>query len=424
MAYTPHTHTITHTHTLSHTITHSQRLMVQSPSRSGQEWPRKKDDFLPYRPGSATPWSGIFTSRPSLKRYIREAYMFLRGADQMLSWALLGNRVSTEKLFCGQEVCLLMKVWAVPSHWPLWERSCSLSRTSWVSRNVSPAQLRRAVSVVQHHDAITGTEKQHVAFDYSKRIACGLDDATTLLQRIVAQQYQGSRAAGLEQVQASPPGFSEFHRCPLLNVSICQATQSESTVIVHLYNTLGYQREEVVRLPVEALNRSVYTVYSLAGDLIPSAVVTNGPVLPAMHWSQPHAHPASHSVAFKATVPAFGHNAYLLNVSTSPGRQQRPSPSRVKAPSQGPGDDDDDSLVLENAVVKATFSKARGGLVGLENKETGAVIAISQSFEYYRTSSGSPYSLTPDTNATFPTGTGELEGLLHWGHCSSVFRLC
>lgn len=33
--------------------------------------------------------------------------------------------------------------------------------------------LRRAMAVNQHHDAVTGTEKQHVAYDYAKRLSMG-----------------------------------------------------------------------------------------------------------------------------------------------------------------------------------------------------------------------------------------------------------
>ena len=33
--------------------------------------------------------------------------------------------------------------------------------------------LKEAMGVLQHHDAVSGTEKQHVADDYSERLATG-----------------------------------------------------------------------------------------------------------------------------------------------------------------------------------------------------------------------------------------------------------
>jgi len=37
--------------------------------------------------------------------------------------------------------------------------------------------LREAMGIMQHHDAVTGTEKQHVAEDYARTLAIGLEDA-------------------------------------------------------------------------------------------------------------------------------------------------------------------------------------------------------------------------------------------------------
>ena len=36
--------------------------------------------------------------------------------------------------------------------------------------------LREAMGVMQHHDAITGTEKQHVADDYARTLTKGFED--------------------------------------------------------------------------------------------------------------------------------------------------------------------------------------------------------------------------------------------------------
>ena len=41
------------------------------------------------------------------------------------------------------------------------------------NKELSTGTLELAVSLLQHHDAITGTEKQHVANDYHRRLASG-----------------------------------------------------------------------------------------------------------------------------------------------------------------------------------------------------------------------------------------------------------
>ena len=33
------------------------------------------------------------------------------------------------------------------------------------------------MGLVQHHDAVSGTEKQHVAYDYAERLSDGIDQA-------------------------------------------------------------------------------------------------------------------------------------------------------------------------------------------------------------------------------------------------------
>ena len=48
------------------------------------------------------------------------------------------------------------------------------------------------VGVIQHHDGITGTGKQHTADDYTKRIFKGLEAVNPVYAGVVSQLAQNS----------------------------------------------------------------------------------------------------------------------------------------------------------------------------------------------------------------------------------------
>ena len=56
--------------------------------------------------------------------------------------------------------------------------------------------LERAMGVAQHHDAVSGTEKQHVAYDYAKRVAAGVDSAGQLAANLLAAATVVSSTSG------------------------------------------------------------------------------------------------------------------------------------------------------------------------------------------------------------------------------------
>jgi alpha-mannosidase len=77
--------------------------------------------------------AGYFTSRATSKGWIREATAYLQAARQL-------------------EV---------------------LTQPQFSAKHPNTDSLEEAVSLLQHHDAITGTEKQHVTDDYHVRLARG-----------------------------------------------------------------------------------------------------------------------------------------------------------------------------------------------------------------------------------------------------------
>jgi hypothetical protein len=52
---------------------------------------------------------------------------------------------------------------------------CRVVYHSYAGGNGSSTEaLWRSVALLQHHDAVTGTSKQHVAYDYAQRLSRGL----------------------------------------------------------------------------------------------------------------------------------------------------------------------------------------------------------------------------------------------------------
>ncbi|KAH7851253.1 hypothetical protein Vadar_009081 [Vaccinium darrowii] len=160
-------------------------------------WPLKTGDFFPYADRENAYWTGYFTSRPAFKARQLE---FFKG------------------------------------------RSSS-------GPNVDA--LADALAIAQHHDAVSGTQRQHVASDYSLRLSIGYAEA----EKVVASSLVLLADSRLNTSQEE--SLPKFQQCPLLNISYCppsEATLSNGkSLVIIVYNPLGWKREEAIRIPVSAL---------------------------------------------------------------------------------------------------------------------------------------------------------------------------
>ena len=107
---------------------------VKALNEANQVWPVKNDDFFPYGSDKNSYWTGYFTSRPSSKFKIRQGSNLLQSCKQAATFLALSG-----------------------------------------SQNAGDYSiLKEEMAVTQHHDAVTGTEKQHVADDYHRRLDIGV----------------------------------------------------------------------------------------------------------------------------------------------------------------------------------------------------------------------------------------------------------
>lgn len=288
-------------------------------AEQGVSWPLKTDDFFPYADGPHAFWTGYSTSRPALKLYVRETSGFFQVHKQLV--ALSGG--DPEEL----------------------------------------TPLARAMGLLQHHDAITGTEKQHVAFDYAERLAAA---------RAAAEASAGAALARLGGGGAGTPA-----PCGGRNASVCPATQAVGGAVASVeflvWNGLAQPRSELVELPVDAHAR----VVDLLGQEQASQVVAS---LPSVTSYGKAAAGAKSTLLFAADLPALGFRAYRLERTSAPAAALR-AEAVVKPRTE-------QLVVLENAMLRAEFCVDTGLLCRITDKITGVSLRAEQTWLWYRSSVG------------------------------------
>ena len=140
----------------------------------------KQDDFFPYSDCPDCFWTGYFTSRTGLKRQERVASSFLMAARQIES--LIDYTGNTDPIQC----------------------------------TAGFHELEDALGVLQHHDGVSGTAKQHVANDYSKCVQSGINSVEKCTARKLKRLFFGVNAS---------ESLSDLSHCQLLNETICEVSQ-------------------------------------------------------------------------------------------------------------------------------------------------------------------------------------------------------
>lgn len=171
--------------------------------KSNNTWPVKTDDFFPYASRAHSFWTGYFTSRSALKNYVRRTTNFLHTMRQTYLIANIAfpydNANQVKEAF---------------------------------------DTLGRAIGAAQHHDGVSGTERQVVADDYARRLAFGTSQVLEALEPFI------------------DPGYY----CGNLNISVCYATENLDWMVMMVLNTLSYHTDIWVRLPVNDSNYVVRDV--------------------------------------------------------------------------------------------------------------------------------------------------------------------
>eukprot|EP00064_Thunnus_orientalis_P022022 superscaffoldBa00007078_g22201 len=285
---------------------------LQELHRANLTWALKRDDFFPYADNSHDFWTGYFTSRPALKRY---------------------ERLSNSNL----QTCNQLEVLGGPN-----------SRKGPFGEGDSQP-MKKAMAVAQHHDAVSGTEKQHVANDYARRLANGWQHCQVLVSNSLAA-LSGSSAKRIY--------------CDNLNISVCPLTESSKKFSVNVYNPLARPVTWPVRLPV---NGTAYAVSDANGkSVVPVSTVTQE-VRKKRGF-------AVNELVFQVQAPPLGYSTYSVSLL-----KNGPPPASTQHRA---------ATAIQNKYLRVTFDPDTGLLSSLSNLETKQTIKLSQNFYWYNASDG------------------------------------
>ncbi|XP_069684640.1 lysosomal alpha-mannosidase-like isoform X2 [Periplaneta americana] len=314
-------------------------------------WTTKLDDFFPYASDPHTYWSGYFTSRPTLKRFERLGNNYLQVCKQLYSLADLGPK-------------------------------------DWVDLN----KMREAMGIMQHHDAVTGTEKQKVAFDYARILHEGFQECDIITQTAIKKMIGKKSEIPIEDTAPQEPEKSTIDEpertsadpeptntgpkptredaaplksCLLLNISLCDVSENSKQFVVTVYNPLSRPVSHFVRLPVSGQS---YTVQDPTGKNIPIQMV---PIPQPVQKVPGRVSPATMSLVFYAAdVPPLGFRSYYVSKNNHI--------HRIKQYKAHMGKDITLGTLDFNALLDGNTGLFKSMSIN------GAEFGVSQSFYYYK----------------------------------------
>ncbi|CAF3610103.1 unnamed protein product [Rotaria sp. Silwood1] len=285
-------------------------------NKVNRTWTTKTDDFFPVSLNPHGILTGYFTSRPALKRYERHSNNILQVTRQL---NVFSNMTLRHAIF----------------------------------------PLSEAMGVAQHHDAVSGTEKQHVANDYAQRLSQGIDSALYVINEAYKKLL-------LKENQLLP--VPTQYLCQLSNISECLPIEGQDSFTLTIWNPTIQPIENMIRVPVT----KKYTVRSPTGetvltDFIPISIPIKN--IPGRISS------AEYELLFRTSIPALGFNTYYFEAKNDV-IMEKQSTRRVTY---------NEACILQNQYLRIEFDD-QGNLNNITNRDKNIILPFSAQGLYWYTS--------------------------------------
>lgn len=232
-------------------------------------------------------------------------------------------------------------------------------------------ELRKAMGVMQHHDAVTGTEKDHVASDYARMLNLAISACSANTKSALNQFATGKAPKPMKKNAHSTPDYWDFQfkSCLSLNISVCDISENANQFVVTVYNPLAHATYQYVRVPVTGPK---YEVQDYRNIVVPSQMVPISSGVKSLGYRQSN---AEYEIVFQANeVPALGYKSYFVSrIMNEFTPEVLPTPNRQKRKPQ--------PVVIGNEFLNISFDV--NGLLS-EITVDGATSRLSQNFLFYK----------------------------------------
>uniref|UniRef100_A0A914BV68 Alpha-mannosidase n=2 Tax=Acrobeloides nanus TaxID=290746 RepID=A0A914BV68_9BILA len=293
-------------------------------------------DFFTYADRDDHYWSGYFTSRPFYKHMDRTVQHYLRTADILFSLANWKANNSGVK-FTGEDLY----------------------------DNLVTA--RRAMSLFQHHDGVTGTARDHVVIDYGEKMVTAINNCKQIISKATEylMKFPPTREQGLK--------IDEEHFVDKLP----QKVVSEDGSVVVVFNPLGQPRQEVVCINVNSWKSRV----GLPGESNTEILQQIGPVLQVID-NKIVADKDRFELCFLAEIQALGFARFnIFEADDVANKVKLRSSSEFESQYfETKLVDKSTDIIIENSHLKASFDVNTGLLKTLKEESE---LDVELSFVHY-----------------------------------------
>lgn len=344
-------------------------------------------DFFPYSDQSNAYWTGYYTTRPFDKRFSRDIESALRAADILYFLA-----------------CSYSKMWDKPYE-KAFETAGMLKRA------------RRYLGLFQHHDAITGTAKEYVVMDYEEKLAIAYNITQTVignaLEVLLYRSKSGLANFFIPETVRTSPTTSASKR-------VLQLEKTGLQLVI--FNPLVQQRQDVVSVLVTT---NKIEVLDEKQKVIPSQII---PV-----WEDDITVSSNiFELVFLINIEPLTTVVYTLRKPVGEMKNTYTSTIGivnskllVVPPDTGfledkPWDGNPKPIVIENSLLKASFSGARGLLESVFDKNSGNTTKVNIDFQAYLSQGSGAYLFLPNGRARSITGKSQITRIVQGPLVSEV----